>query len=378
MKKILLRVGAVLIALVLIALTGSAVLRPPEETPEPVLEATPEPTPTPTPAPTPTPTPEPTPEPQPEYFTITLLGDCTLSSGPYNDNIACGYRKVIGEDYAYPFAKTLCLPENDDCTIANLECVLSEAEIPNAKNFVFRAPPDYVNILTEGSVEMVTLGNNHVLDYGEDGYAETKATLDGAGIAYAGRDEWTVYETASGLKIGMYALSFGNDAQITAGIEALKEAGAEFIIAALHWGDEGSYKVNGLQRQQGHTAIDAGADIVYGSHPHTLQPVEEYEGKYIYYSMGNWTFGGNTNPRDKDTVMVRLTVMRDLDGSISLVSVENIPCSSSGESNINNYQPVFLDEEDDAERYARVLSKLDGSFTGSDLTIGYEYDFSEY
>ena len=124
--------------------------------------------------------------------------------------------------------------------------------------------------------------------------------------------------------------------------------------------------------------MDAGADFVYGSHAHTLQPAEEYKGKLIYYSMGNWTFGGNTNPRDKDTVMVRLTVMRDLDGSISLADRENIPCSSSGESNINNYQPVILDEEADAERCARIRAKLDGSFTGSDLSIGYEYDFNEF
>lgn len=378
MKRAAARIAAVIGILALAAFSGS-VMRPvplPESTPEPtpVMEVIP--TPEPTPEPMPEPTPEPTPEPQPEYFTISLIGDCTLSSGPYNDNYDFGYWKTVGEDYAYPFAKTAYLFENDDCTIANLECVLSEYEIPTDKNFVFRALPEYVNILTEGSVELVTLGNNHVQDYGERGYADTKAVLDEAGIAYAGRDERVIYETASGLKIGMYAVSFGSDAQIKAGIKALKDDGAEFIIAALHWGDEGSYKVNGLQRQQGHAAIDAGADIVYGSHPHTLQPVEEYEGKYIYYSMGNWTFGGNTNPRDKDTVLLRLTVMRDVDGTVSLREIENIPCSSSGETNRNNYQPVLLAEDD--ERYARVLSKLDGTFTGADLTINYEYNFNEY
>lgn len=305
-----------------------------------------------------------------------MIGDCTLSSGPYNDNYSGGYRKVVGDDYAYPFAETVHLLNEDDFTIANLECVLSNHNVAASKNFVFRAPPEYVNIMTEGSVEFVTLGNNHVLDYGEQGYADTKATLDEAGIGYAGRDEYTLYETESGLKIGVYAVSFGNEAQIKAGITALKDAGAEFIIAALHWGDEGAYTVNGLQISQGHAAIDAGADIVYGTHPHTLQPVEEYKGKYIYYSMGNWSFGGNTNPRDKDTVLVRLTVMRDIDGSISLVEREHLPCTSSGESNRNNYQPAPLEEG--SERWERVLSKLDGSFTGPNLSIGYEYGFNEY
>ena len=305
-----------------------------------------------------------------------MIGDCTLSSGPYNDNYASGYRKVVGDDYAYPFAETVDLLDEDDFTLANLECVLSDYEVAENKNFVFRAPPAYVNILTEGSVEFVTLGNNHVLDYGEQGYADTKAVLDEAGIGYAGRDEWTIYETDSGLTIGVYAVSFGTVEQIEAGIQALKDAGAEFIIAALHWGDEGAYTVNQLQQTQGHAAIDAGADIVYGTHPHTLQPVEEYNGKYIYYSMGNWSFGGNTNPRDKDTVLVRLTVMRDIDGTISLVDREHIPCTSSGEDNINNYQPAPLEEG--SERWERVLSKLDGSFTGPNLSIGYEYGFNEY
>ena len=240
----------------------------------------------------------------------------------------------------------------------------------------FRAPPSYVDILTLGSVEFVTLGNNHVEDYGEQGYADTKATLDAAGIGYAGRDEYTIYETESGLKIGVYAVSFGKVAQIQAGIAALKEAGAEFIIAALHWGDEGAYDVNALQLEQGHAAIDAGADVVYGSHPHTLQPIEVYNDHYIFYSMGNWSFGGNTNPRDKDTVIAKLEVTRDVDGSVSVTDLRLIPCASSGVVDGNNYQPVPYEEG--SEEYERTISKLEGSFTGANLTIPYEYGFNEY
>ncbi len=382
MKSVLLRILAAVIVIAAAVFGGSAIMAGPVETPEPVVEATPSPTatptptPSPTPTPTPTPTPEPTPEPEPEYFVITMIGDCTLSSGPYNDNYAGGYKKVVSEDYAYPFAETVELLNTDDFTIANLECALTDYNVAAQKNFVFRAEPAYVNIMKEGSVEFVTLGNNHVLDYGEQGYADTKAALDEVRIAYAGRDEWTIYETDRGLKIGVYAVSFGNEQQIRDGVKAVREAGADIVIAAIHWGDEGSYHVNGLQISQGHAAVDAGADIVYGTHPHTLQPIEEYKGKYIYYSMGNWSFGGNTNPRDKDTVLVRQTVMRDLDGTISLTEREILPCSSSGESNYNNYQPVALTEDD--PRWERVLSKLDGSFTGPDLTIGYEYNFSEY
>lgn len=353
------------------------IVEPPQEELEAAVELTPELTPElpPTPSPTPKPTPVPTPEPTPEFFDISFIGDCTLASDHYSKGVSSSYNNVVGDNYAYPFEKTVQFFNDDDFTLANLECVLSDYKVPAIKSFVFGAVPEYANILIEGSVEFVSLGNNHVEDYGEQGYLDTKAVLDEYNIAYAGRDEWTLYD-ANGLTIGVYAVSFGTTAQIEAGIAALKEAGAEFIIAAMHWGDEGSYKVNGTQRTQGYAAIDAGADVVYGSHPHTLQPMEEYNGKYIFYSMGNWSFGGNTNPRDKDTAIVKLEVIRDVDGSVSVCGYELIPCALSGVANGNNYQPVPY--EVDSEEYLRAISKLDGSFAGPNLSVNYQYNFSEF
>lgn len=318
-------------------------------------------------------TPEPTPE--PEYFTLNFIGDCTLASVPSYQGTASGYDTVIGTDYAYPFAKTLDYFKDDDMTFANLECCLTDSTAAVAKTFTFKANEDYVNIMSEGSVEFVTLANNHILDYGDEGVADTKAALDSAGIVYAGRDEYAVYETNRGLRIGVYAVSFGTASQIKAGIEAVKALDVDFTIAALHWGDEGSYTVNNDQKIQAHAAIDAGADFVYGSHPHTLQPVEEYNGHYIYYSMGNWTFGGNTNPRDKDTFILRMTLEKTADGTVTITEREHIPCACSGVVNGNNYQPAPY--EADSEEYKRVLSKLDGSFNGSNLSIGYTYSNNE-
>ena len=324
--------------------------------------------------------PEVSPEPalpaEPEFFEMSFVGDNTLASTIYNKPLAISYENVVGDDFAYPFSLTAHYFRDDDFTFANLECVLTTNTSAGDKNFTFRCDPSYVNILKEGSVEFVSLGNNHVLDFGEEGYAEMKTILDDAGIAYAGRDEWNIYETESGLKIGVYALSFGNVSQIQAGIAALKEAGAEFIVAALHWGDEGSYKVNNLQYTLGRAAIDAGADFVYGSHPHTLQPYEEYNGKFIYYSLGNWSFGGNTAPRDPDTIILKLTVMRDIDGTVSVIDRTHIPCACTGKTGGNDYRPVPY--EPGTPEYDRTLSKIDGSFAGADLTINYEYNFNEY
>lgn len=322
------------------------------------------------------PSPSPTPTPEPEYFELSFIGDNTLASTTYNKSLSISYENVVGDDYAYPFSLTADLFKDDDFTFANLECVLTNITSASDKNFTFRCDPAYVNILKEGNVEFVTLGNNHVLDYGEEGYAEMVGVLEGAGIGYVGRDDWNIYETESGLKIGVYAVSFGKVDQIKAGIAALKDAGAEFIVAALHWGDEGSYQVNDLQRTQGRAAIDAGADFVYGSHPHTLQPYEEYNGKYIYYSMGNWSFGGNTAPRDPDTIILKLTVMRDVDGSVSVTERRHIPCACTGVRGGNDYRPVPYEEG--GEDYLRTLSKIEGTFTGADLTIGYQYNFNEY
>lgn len=327
-------------------------------------------------SPTVTATPTPTPEPTPEYFKLSFVGDCTLASTTANKPLGISYEKTVGDNYAYPFEKTVQYFSDDDFTFANLECALTTSTSSDTKNFCFRADPSYTQILTSGSVEFVTLGNNHVLDYGDQGYADTKAALDAAVIGYAGRDEGKIYETASGLKIGVYAVSFGNTQQIKQGVAALKAAGAEFIVAAIHWGDEGSYDVNDLQKEQGHAAIDAGADLVYGSHPHTLQPCEEYNGKYIYYSMGNWSFGGNTAPRDPDTIILKLTVKRDIDGTISIDNREVIPCACTGVVGGNNYPPVPY--EAGSEQYTRTLSKIDGTFDGPNLTIGYQYNFSEY
>ena len=150
-------------------------------------------------------------------------------------------------------------------------------------------------------------------------------------------------------------------------IASLREQGAELVIVAPHWGVEGSYRPTQLQIDVGHAAIDAGADIVWGSHPHVLQPVEEYGDGIIYYSMGNFCFGGNSKPEDFDTVLLQQEVIRSPEGEISLGDLKIIPCSISSEKNVNNYQPTPMAA--DSEEYIRVLSKLDGSFEGPNLKI---------
>lgn len=325
---------------------------------------------------TPPPTPEPTPEPEPEYFTITMVGDCTLWG---NKNYAlhpAGYAGVINGDYTYPFSNTIQYTSTDDCTLANLECILSDKQLTvdyTAATFAFLAPTEYVQIMTEGGVDFVTIANNHIMDCYEKGLESTKAALEEYGLAYGTECQSQIFTTESGLKIGIYTAGVNmrpdwkTDVAVDA-VKALREQGAEYIVCMFHWSNELYYKPFEYQVELAHACANAGADLIYGSHSHCLQPIEEYNGVPIFYSMGNWTFGGNTTPSDPDTALVQVHVKRDVDGTISTDSYDAIPCCVSGNidgamnkaQNYNDYRPTLYPEDCDA--YYRVLAKLDGSF----------------
>ena len=361
--------------IVLAALCGLLYLRvtaeqEPEPTPTPTAEPAPSPSPTPTPTPTHTPTPTPTPEPEPEYFTVSMVGDCTLTSSQYNDH----FESILNGDMSWPFSGTIQYFEDDYLTIANLECSFSDTPLSGTGTFQFCGAAENAQILTKGSVEFVTLGNNHTMDFGQTGLENTEKALDAASVAYAPPDGSYVYQNGNGITIGLYAARWcAGEAEIRAGVSALAaREDVDIVICLMHWGIEGSYQVTGGQEQLGRAAIDAGADIVYGSHPHVLQRIDEYNGGYVIYSLGNWSFGGNTAPRDRDTAIVQFTIKRDVDGKVSVEGYEAIPCCLSSTEGINDYRPVPY-EKGSAE-YQRAMSKLDGSFDGPDLTI----DYSEF
>lgn len=309
-------------------------------------------------------------EPQAESFTLSFVGDCTLGSAPNHYYAQSGFIKTIGEDYGYPFRNFASLFESDDFTMINLEGVFSSEGHAASKAFVFKGPVEYINILTEGHVDAVTLANNHTLDYGQAAYQSTKDLLDGAGIGYVEKDASSIVTTESGLTIGLYAASFVVDEEdLKQEVAALRQQGAELVIFAIHWGAEGSYRVTTFQRELAYAAIDAGVDIVYGSHPHVLQPIEEYNGGVIYFSMGNFSFGGHHDPGDYDTAVLQQQVIREIDGSITLGERTIIPTNVSSAERGNNFQPIPYEEG--SKDYQEVLDKLSGAWKGYDLKIKY-------
>ena len=308
-------------------------------------------------------------EPPEEHFLLTFVGDCTFGANPTNTYAGVGFVKTIGEDYRYPFRNVIEWFENDECTFLNLEGPLTDVGNPMQKKHAFRGPTAYISIITENSVEAVSIANNHTMDYGLKGYESTVATLQNAGIPFVERDKSCVFTTENGLKIGLYGAVYYvlDEEAIVAGISALKEQDCDLVIFAPHWGVEGTYHPTAQQTRLGHAAIDAGADIVWGSHPHVLQPVEEYNGGIIYYSLGNFSFGGNGYPRDYDTALLQQEVIRSADGTVTLGELTILPANVSSVSDRNNYQPTPY--EPDSDGYNRVLQKLDGSWTGANLPI---------
>ena len=310
---------------------------------------------------------------EPEYFTLTFTGDFTPGCMPGQFENPKAYVGTVGDDYEFPFANMRACFESDDFTFINLEVVLGiDVGKKVNKTFVFSGPEEYVQIMTTSSVEAVTLANNHTEDFGTEGYENTRRILDENGIAYVEEDKTAIFVTESGLTIGLYADSFDfSEREIEENIAALRDQGAEIVICAFHWGAEGAYQPNDKQIRYAHAAIDAGADIVVGNHPHVLQPIEEYYGKLIFYSLGNFSFGGNDHPKDYDSAVIRQQIVRQGDGSIRIGETAIIPICISSVSDRNNYQPTPYPEDSDA--YQRVLQKLEGTYSGPNVTPGYDY-----
>ena len=298
---------------------------------------------------------------QPITYTLSFAGDCTLGDD-YSVYGASGrFTTIVGSNYSYPFENTMPYFGQDDFTMVNLEGVFSGPLPPAEKKFRFRGPVDYAKILTAGSVDAVNLANNHTLDFGTTGYKNTLNALEAENITYVEDAGTATFTTESGLELGLFSGQFTVDlADMKKDIQQLREDGAEIIIASFHWGIERSYTPTSDQKKVAHAAIDAGADIVVGHHPHVLQPVEEYKNGVIYYSLGNFSFGGNRNPSDKDSVVVQQLVIREANGTVHLGETKLIPFRVSSVTNRNDYKPTpyAVDSAD----YKRAMRKLNGTY----------------
>lgn len=291
-------------------------------------------------------------------ITISAVGDCTLGrdlTGSYANSLPY-YCDQYG--YNYFFKNVYDLLSTDDITIANLEGPLTNAKVRADKKFAFKGDASYTNILTEGSVEVVNLANNHSMDYLNAGYQDTITNLENANIAYFGNGIYKIME-AEGIKIGLAGIKGWDEALAKSKIDKAKkyfdEQKTDLIIYNFHWGIEREYKQNQTQINIAHYAIDkGGANLIIGHHPHVLQGIEKYNGVYIIYSLANFVFGGNKNPQDKYTMIVQMNYTFT-NQELTNIEIKIIPATISSTLSLNNYQPTIANEATSELILQRVL-----------------------
>lgn len=299
-------------------------------------------------------------------ITISAAGDCTLGvDSRYNNRFNDTYNS---NNAAYFFKKVKPVFSKDDITIVNFEGTLTTSSARANKTYTFKGPAKYTNILKKGSVEVVTLANNHTMDFGSKGFRDTKNNLKKSKISYC-IGSTIAYKKIKGVKVAFIGFNLINnnvsEQQIKNTIQKAKKKQATIIITSFHWGIEKEYYPNGKQKSYGHCAINNGADLVLGHHPHRLQGIEKYKGRYIVYSLGNFCFGGHTNPDDKDAMIFQQTFYVKNGTLQKKNDAKVIPCSISSVTDRNNFQPKVLT----GSSKKRVIKKINKLCKGMDVTL---------
>ncbi|WP_029688659.1 CapA family protein [Thermoanaerobacter sp. A7A] len=291
---------------------------------------------------------------------ISAVGDCALGSdesygkfGTFDEEL-----KKHNYDYGYFFENVKNILDKDDLTIANLETTFTTATKKANKEYAFKGEASYARILKEGSIEVVNLANNHTFDYLREGFEDTIRALKKEGIEYFGYG-YKYVTNIKGIKVGVLGYTgFDNTMetknQIKKDIIELR-SNVNILVVSFHWGEENQYYPNKIQKDLGHFVIDEGVDLVIGHHPHVIQGIEKYKNRYIAYSLGNFSFGGNRNPKDKDSLIFQQTFILNDKGEIIDIEEDIIPVSVSSQKDRNDFKPIILE----GKEKEKVLKKIE-------------------
>lgn len=294
-------------------------------------------------------------------LTISAVGDITFGGDVRKKGLSIFDRELNkqGGDLSFVMRNVRDIFSEDDLTIANFETTLTTAPVYKTNNeFVFSAPPAYVDILIDGNIEAVSFENNHAMDHGQEGWDETTAVLDEAGIVWSAFGHPGVLNI-KGISVcllsyqtfnGRYPMLFEQVPIDVAGAKALYD----IVIVNYHWGAELDYSPNENQVKLGRLTIDAGADLVLGHHSHRINPIELYQGRYIVYSLGNFSFSGNSKPSDMSTFIfqTRFTVT---DGEARPKDFRIIPCRISSKTDYNDFAPTPFEQQMPIDNVISVL-----------------------
>lgn len=301
---------------------------------------------------------------------LTFVGDCTLGTFPEcPEHLSFNgvYHASGSLTYPFDYAKYWFL--NDDYTVVNLENAFTTATKAEVKEWRFKGDPSYAGMLSPAGIEGVTLENNHAKDYFAVGFQDTKDALTQHSTAYA-CDGTPMHFSVKGIDFVLLNYDcrtwrqerIGDEliAQYCADIQKVKTEN-NVVLVAMHWGVEYNNNPEPYQKDYARRMIDAGADFIVGTHPHQLQGIEQYNGKYIVYSLGNFAFGGNEEAvrAARDTMIVRPRFKKDESGKPYCSGMTVIPFaeSSAPDKGVNNYRPIPLYGNDAARVKNTLLTR---------------------
>lgn len=298
----------------------------------------------------------------PYELNLSFVGDCSIGGLPSAQGRTGTYTAVVDEKGpAWPFSLVRQYLDNDDLTFANNEVVFTTAKNSRDKRTVLQAPPSYAKVYLHSGIDALNTVNNHCMDFYAPGYRETINTLDGLGIAHFGtiypdtrqeQDQLLIQEV-KGFKIGALGFSYPRTEdlpQIEKRIRQLREAGCVLVVVSLHWGREVTSTPKGWQFTMARRIIDMGADVIWGHHPHILQQVVFCQGKPVFFSTGNFTFGAMQDV-DPDTGIFQLRY--DLkSGTPRLARFSVVPCRTQGRG---DFRPYPLTDEKEKQKMLRKL-----------------------
>ncbi|QAT40084.1 CapA family protein [Clostridium sp. JN-9] len=306
---------------------------------------------------------------EPVEILLSAAGDCTIGTDLSFDKSSSLPAVVMNNNngLSYLFKNALPYFKEDDITIVNLETTFTDSDTPANKQFRFKAPASFASALPLGSIEAVNISNNHIYDYLDKGLSDTLKALKNQNVNYFGEGNAWIKEI-KGVKFGFLGYTGWNSSaeirnKMKKDIENLKNNNC-IVIVSFHWGVENSNFPNSTQKELGHFAIDEGADLVIGHHPHVIEGIEKYKNKYICYSLGNFCFGGNVNPSDKDTFIFQIKYTAD-SGNIIKYEVRAVPFSISSVNYINDYCPTPLT----GASKNRVLKRINDYYPNNEFKI---------
>lgn len=321
---------------------------------------------------------------------LTFTGDCTIGSEELKRDEPDSFVSVVKkEGYAYPFAHFLPLFEQDDCTVINLEGVLSDSKNDEKKDksYRFRGETSLVAVLTEGSVEACSLSNNHISDYGKQGIESTQDTLTASNIGWF-RDQTPWIFEKDGIRIAFFALHDTYYPEHSEGVrkqmKQMKESGeVNAVVVCYHCGREYTARHFNHQEDRSEVLTRFGADLVITNHPHVVQGIKIFHDRTVCFSLGNFVFGGNKEIRywpygnrvltSRYCLVVQARLDFDDDGAYLGQQITLYPAFTSDDPEANHYQPYPVHGEDAAT--VIDAAQFDTNFQIPEITEAEDYPY---